>query len=211
MIFPEDVGGDFGFEEPSFDAPDPATIGLLSLGFGVAFLLLGRWLDKRGHHGAATPLSFAAIPCLAVGVIGLAPDLEAAGSGLLLVAIGLGLAYAGATVWRRGTSWIGGATAALGLAIFLGDMAGDDATTGGMLFLAGGLGLVFVGHLIGQATGEPDELVLTVATPAVATTPAPRALVAEPQKSTDDPDEPWKPPPPPPSVEGEGELPPPPT
>lgn len=88
-----DSGGDF-----SGDGFDTATIGMLSLGLGVAFLLAGRWLDRTGRHGAATPFALAALPCLFVGVLGLAPDLEAAGSGLLMVVIGLGLAYHGASV-----------------------------------------------------------------------------------------------------------------
>ena len=155
------------FDEPSFDAPDPATIGMLSLGLGIAFLVVGRWLDRKGHHGAATPFSFAAIPCLAVGVIGLADDLEMAGSGLLLVVIGLALAYGGATIWRRATSWIGGGAMALGLALFLGDMAGDNATTGGMLYIAGGIGMVFIGHLIASVIDEPDELTVTTAGPRI--------------------------------------------
>ena len=148
------------------------TIGLLSLALGVAFLLIGRGLDRRGHHGTATPFTFAAIPCLAVGVIGLADDLEAAGSGVLLALIGLGLAYNGATIWRRATTWIGGAAMALGLALFLGDMAGDSATTGGMLFIAGGIAMVFLGHLLASAIGEPDELAVTT-THAGGRTPAP--------------------------------------
>ena len=156
------LGGDFG----SPDVPDPATIGMLSLGLGAAFLLVSHWLDKRGRHGAATPLTVAALPCLFIGVVGLAPDLEAAGTGLLLVVIGLALAYHGATVWRRFSTWLGGGVTALGLAIFLGDMAGDDVTTGGMLFIAGGIGLVFAGHLIASALNEPDEMVVTLGLPA---------------------------------------------
>jgi hypothetical protein len=207
---PVDPGGDFGGDgDPfgggdsfAFDPPDPAMIGFLSLGLGAAFLLIGRWLDRSGRHGVATPFAFAAIPCLAVGVIGLADDLEAAGSGILLVLIGVALAWNGATIWRRATSWIGGATAALGLAIFLGDMAGDNATTGGMLYVAGGIGLVFVGHLIATALDEPDEMAVTTGAvaaltgaPAEPAATARRVLVAEPEYSSLD-DAAFRPPPP---------------
>jgi|GEM_PF-1875487 len=193
----DDTGGDFGGDfgvGPSFDSPDPATIGVLSLAFGVAFLLVGRRLDRNGRHGAATPFALAALPCLVVGVLGLSPDLEAAGSGLLMVVIGLGLAYHGATVWRRATTWIGGAVTALGLAIFLGDMAGDDATIGGMLFIAGGIGLVLTGHAIAAAIREPDEMEITYGLVTVAAVPtmAAEAPVMPP------PDQPqWAPPTPP--------------
>jgi hypothetical protein len=211
----EIIGGDFsgdGFG-PSFHSPDPATIGMLSLGLGVAFLVCGRLLDKGGRHGAATPFAFAALPCLTIGVIALAPDLEAAGSGLLMVAIGLALAYLGATVWRRATTWIGGGVAALGLAVFLGDMAGDSATTAGMLFIAGGIGLVFAGHAIAVALTEPHEMVVTYGLPPVPVGPARRVvpLVAEPPSDDDARDDTqWAPPPPPPPADDDPPIPPPP-
>lgn len=165
-----------------FHAPDPATIGLLSLGLGLAFLLVGRWLDQQGRPGVGTPFALAALPALAVGIIGLAPDLEAAGTGVFMVAIGLALTYHGATVWRRATNWIGGATVAAGLALFLGDMAGDDVTIGGMLFIAGGIAMVFAGHAVATATREPDELTPTRPAVGVAAGPMRRVepLLAEP-------------------------------
>ncbi len=196
-----DDSGSFGgdpFSTP--DLPDPATIGMLSLALGVAFLLIGRWLDRRGAHGTATPFAVAALPCLFVGVLGLAPDLEAAGSGLLMVLIGLGLAYHGATVGRRLTTWIGGGVMALGLAIFLGDMAGDDATVGGMLFIAGGIAMVFAGHAIAAAINEPDEMTVTVE---LVPAGAMRTVVAPPADPTPsvtppvDETQQWAPPPPP--------------
>lgn len=201
-------GGSDGF---AFDPPDPATIGMLSLGLGLAFVLIGRWLDRNGRHGAATPFAFAAVPCLAVGVTGLSEDLEAAGSGLLLVAIGVLLAWNGATIWRRATSWIGGAAAALGLAIFLGDMAGDSATTGGMLYVAGGIALVFGGHLIAQAIDEPDEMALTTGAVEAVVGAKRRVLVADPEPAAGGPpdDAAFRPLPPAPPEAGD-EIPPPP-
>jgi hypothetical protein len=187
-----------GFEPRRFDPPDPATIGALSLVFGVGFLLAARALDRRGGHGTATPFAVAAIPCLAVGVAGLADDLEGSGTGLLLTLIGLVLAWHGASVGRRATSWIGGAAMAAGLAIFLAEMAGDDATTGGMLFIAGGIVMVFGGHLLASALNEPDELAVTAGA-RVANGPM-RQVVSEPDPSpatpVEDDDEAWKPPPP---------------
>ena len=198
------TGGDAFGNGPSFDAPDPATIGILSLLFGVGFLLATRWLDRNGRHGVATPFTVAALPCLYVGVTGLAPDLEAAGSGLLLVLIGLGLAYHGATVWRRFTTWLGGATTAFGAAVFLSDMT-DDATVGGMLFIAAGIALVFAGHAIATAISEPDEMTVTVPLVA-ATVTAPASPPPAPPPAPDDSQ--WAPPaeappiPPPPGAPG---------
>jgi len=143
-----------------FHVPDPTTIGLLSLGLGIAYLLLTRWLDRRGHHGTATPFALATLPTLVVGVLALADDLEQAGTGLLLIALGFVLAHQGATVGRRATAWIGGGAAALGAAVFMSDMT-DDATIGGMLFVAAGIGLVAAGHGIATALSEPDEMAPT--------------------------------------------------
>jgi hypothetical protein len=145
-------------------------------------------------------------------VIGLSSDLDASVTGLLLVAIGLPLAYHGATVWRRATTWIGGGTAAFGLAVFLADMAGDDATIGGMLFIAGGIAMVFAGHAFAAAVREPDEMAVTapVSAPVAMRSSLVAALDANPPvpPTASDPsadDTPWMPPPadrppPPPSA-----------
>lgn len=186
------VGGGSG--GPFFDAPDPTTMGLLSLGLGIAYLLLSRRLDRRGYHGTATPCTVAAIPALVISVAFLAGELEAAGSGLLLVAIGVGLAYSGGGTQRRATTWLGGAATAVGLAIFLGDMT-DDATIGGMLFLAAGIALVLAAQALAAAIDEPDEMDPTPLAP----TPAAAGHT------------PIPPPPPAPPAPGEGtDRPPPP-
>jgi hypothetical protein len=189
------TGGDGSFDGRAgspfvshFHVPDPTTIGLLSLGLGIGYLLLTRRLDRQGHHGVATPFAFATLPTLVVGVIALADDLEQAGTGLLLVGLGLLLAHQGATVTRRATAWIGGATAASGAAVFMGDMT-DDATIGGMLFIASGIGLVAVGHAVARALSEPDEMART----AVAVADSPWAPPTEPPPRSSPPD----PPPPP--------------
>lgn len=154
--------GGFGqpFEGNGFQLPDPTTIALLSLAFGVGYLLLCRWLDRRGHHGVATPFAVATLPALATGVTFMADDLEQAGTGLLALLVGAGVAYHGATVGRRATAWVGGGTTAIGAAVFLGDMT-DDVTVLGMLYLAVGIGLVAAAHAVATALGEPDEMAVT--------------------------------------------------
>jgi hypothetical protein len=170
----------------SFDPPDPATIGLLTLGLGIAFVLVGRHLDRRGHHGTATPFALAALPTLLTGPLFLAEDLEQAGTGLLLLGIGAGLAFHGAMSHRRATAWVGGAAAAIGAAVFLGDMS-DDAMVIGMLYLAAGLGLVAGGHAVATALREPDEMEVTQPAPLAVAVPAAGA-------GTDDHSA-WEPPP----------------
>ncbi|MGE0796459.1 MAG: hypothetical protein AB7O29_14095 [Acidimicrobiia bacterium] len=147
-----------GFDGVSSSGPDPSTIGILSLVVGVAFVVIGRILDRSGRVGTATPFAFAAFPTLTVGILSLAPDLETAGTGLLVLVVGAALAYHGATVGRRATTWAGGAATALGAAVFMVDMT-DDATIGGLLWLAAGLALVAAGHAASVMLGETDELV----------------------------------------------------
>ncbi len=178
---------------PTFHMPDPTTIGLLSLGLGVAYLLGCRWLDTRGHAGAATPFAFATLPTLAAGATSLADDLEQAGTGLLIMVLGGALAWHGASSGRRITAWLGGGAAAAGAAIFLADMT-DDATVGGMLFVAAGIGLVAAGHAIAVALAEADEMTITPSRVPALVTPA----VAAPSAPSPDVDDTsvWAPPPP---------------
>jgi hypothetical protein len=191
-------GGGFGdpfgpgsFSQPS--VPDPTTVGALSLLLGVAYLVVGRQLDRSGRAGIGTPFAVAVIPCLVVGVIALADDLQQVGTGLLMVVLGAGVAAHAATVGRRLTTWVGGATVAAGLAILLGDMT-DDATIGGMLYLAAGVGVVAVAHFAAQALSEPDETV-----PGPSTFGGPRTPAASPvpvPSTSPAPDQTWAPRPP---------------
>lgn len=179
-----------GFEGATIDVPDPTTIALLSLAFGLGYLVACRWLDRRGHHGTATPFALATLPTLFVGVVAMVDELEQAGTGLLALLVGAALAYHGATVGRRATAWVGGGATALGAAVFLGDMT-DDATVGGMLYLAAGIGLVAAAHAVAAALNEPDEMaVIGIATRQA----APVALAATPPGGPG----PIPPPPPPP-------------
>lgn len=193
----EDVavdGGPFGMG--TFDPPDPTTMGVLSLVLGLAYLFATRRLDGRRLHGSATPFAAATVPVLVTVPFLLADELEAAGTGLLVMALGAAVAVVGSSVHRRGLTWLGGAGVAIGAATFLGDMT-DDATIGGMLFLAAGIGLVFAGHAWAAARDEPDEMLVT--SPAAAEVLAP-AITAPAEVAADDaPDHSaWAPPPPPP-------------
>ncbi|MGQ0830633.1 MAG: hypothetical protein ACT4OV_03050 [Microthrixaceae bacterium] len=196
--------GGTGMDGPMFDMPDPTTLGLLSIALGIAFLVMCRWLDTRGHHGAATPFAFATLPTLYTGATFLVDDLEQAGTGLLVMVLGGALAWHGASLGRRITTWTGGAAGAIGAAVFLGDMT-DDATVGGMLFIAAGIGLVAAGHAVATALGEADEMTVTVGPGAVAVTTVPAPPSAPPPVDhtsqwappPSDPPPPPTPPPPP--------------
>jgi hypothetical protein len=151
--------GTFGpgsFAEPS--VPDATTVGLISLLFGIAYLVVGRRMDRTGRFGVGTPFAVATIPCLLLAVTSLADDLDVGGTGMLLITLGALLAWHGATVGRRLTTWVGGAGVAIGVATLLSDVS-DSAMVIGMLYLAAGIGTVAVAHAVGQALSEPAETV----------------------------------------------------
>ena len=143
-----------------FDAFDPATAGFLSLAIGVGFVLLSRRLDRQGFAGAATPLLVAAVPALQSAVFLLADELEAAGTGLLVIAIGVGLLVHGASVGRRATTWVGALLASGGVVPIVVD-ATDDAGVVGVLLLFAGAGFVALATLWHQQGREADEMAVS--------------------------------------------------
>lgn len=155
FVFDETGGFDDG---PGF--PDPTTIGMISLLVGLAYLFAVRAFDRSGRHGLATPFAAVSLPVLITAPPFLAGELEAAGTGLLTMALGAAVMLMTAPAGRRASTWVGGGAVALGAAVFLGDMT-DDATVGGMLYLAAGIALVFAGHLWATSRNEPDEMVIT--------------------------------------------------
>jgi hypothetical protein len=145
---------------PGFGLPDPTNIALLSLAIGVVYLAVCRRLDRTGYDGAATSFAAVALPCLAVGVVFMAPDLHVAGAAALGVIVGLGLTHQGATLRRRATTWVGAGTAAISAAVLLGDVVGSVVVAGG-LFAVAGIVLVVASQLFVDRFGEPDELLVT--------------------------------------------------
>ena len=157
-----DEGYEDGFESGGFGGPElpsVVTIGVLSLLFGAGFLLLSRHLDRRGYPGAATPLLVAALVALVVGANFLGSDLGTAGGSFLYLGLGVALAAHGADAGRRATCWVGAVVAGTGV-VNLATEAGDSATTVGIALLCLGAATVVVAHLVADASGEPDELVL---------------------------------------------------
>ena len=151
----------FAYSDSGFlgapDLPDPTSVGIMSLALGIGFVVLSRRFDRRGYGGAATPLLVAAFPALYVGMTFVTSDLEPAGSGLLGIAIGVGLSWHGSTVGRRATTWIGAILAVSGVIPIVLDLSSSPALVG-VLFLLTGCGSVFGAHVLAQHPSQLDEM-----------------------------------------------------
>lgn len=153
-------GGTFDGGGASVDAmPDPSTIGAISLLFAGTYLLAVGLADRRGLFGTATPFLFASLVTLFVGVFALADDLEATGTGIVLVLVGLGLAVFGAGTGRRGTTWLGGGAVFSGATTIVGDLAGERAQVFGLVTVVVGVAVIALAAAGATAWQEPDETV----------------------------------------------------
>lgn len=148
-----------GFGGTGFQAPDPGTIGVISLMFGAAYLVAAFGLDRLGGRGFATPCLAVGVVALGVGYVALAEDLELMGTGVLVTATGSVVAYFGAWGVRRGTAWLGAAAVGLGLVLIVADITEDSSLiTIGVVFLLVGVALVALAHSLAQGWREPSEL-----------------------------------------------------
>jgi len=162
-------------------APDPHTLGSITLVLAVASLVAGAVLDRRGRAGMATPFMFVGLVQLAIGVALFSDDLKEPGEGLAAVLLGLAVIWMGALAGRRLTTWTGAAAVWLGVVLLIDDVVGDSATVVGVVAMVSGVALVAVAHVVSSAWREPDEV-----------TPGPSQFSYK-GGST----QPWGPPPPP--------------
>jgi hypothetical protein len=122
---------------------DVGTAGFASLALGAGYLAAALVLDRRRRSGVATPFVAVGIPALAVGLAVTGADAGAVPAGLLAVAAGGALCWAGAATGRRLSAWAGAAGAAAGVVVLVDRIdAGDDPVVGGALALAAGAALV---------------------------------------------------------------------
>lgn len=149
---------DESFGPDGFDAPDPTTMGALTLGIAGLVVWLGHRADQRGAHGRAVALAAPPIVMVPVGVLLLATELEETGTGLALVALGVALCASGARRGRRATTWAGALFVYNGAGVLLDQVAPDSATGIGVAAMLAGAGIVFLGDLLANALHEPDEL-----------------------------------------------------
>jgi hypothetical protein len=157
------VQGDFSFDpfgqgDGNAFGTSFSDLGVVSLGFGIVYLLVTFPLERRGYHGMVTPFVPAGIVALVAGVALLSPDLEANGTGVLLVALGIGLALVGAIGWqRRFSMWLGGIGVFVGASTLLGNNIDDSATALAIAAIAVGIGVVALAYAVAQQWNEPPE------------------------------------------------------
>ena len=154
---PSGFGSTGGLGSGSGFGSDFATVGALSIGIGVAYLLLSRHFDRTGRRGMSTPFVAVGLLAFVEGVGYLAIDLHLRAGGGLVIVAGLGLALFGGLVGRRFTTWLGAFGALVGTAlVLLPDV--DSATSAGFVLIAGGLAIVAVAHVLAVRLDEPDEM-----------------------------------------------------
>ncbi|HKA83566.1 MAG TPA: hypothetical protein VKD21_06870 [Acidimicrobiales bacterium] len=139
--------------------PDPTTLGIISLLFGVAYLVCARLLDRRGFAGTATPFVVASLAAIAGGIALLGEDIEAAGAGAASVVAGLVVAWFGARSGRRGSTVIGAGGVALGIVLIIADaMQESSPTRVGIALLAVGAAVALGAQIMHLQTGESPQM-----------------------------------------------------
>jgi hypothetical protein len=149
------VGSAFDEESVTFD---PSSLGVMSLVVGIAYYLAAMFLDRRGYRGMAMPFVGAGLAASAVGIVHLASDLEAIGTGLVLIAMGSVLGTYGAMRGRRVTTWAWSGAAGLGVLVILVELFRDTVSGFGVTAIVLGAGVVLIGHLVADGFAEPSEM-----------------------------------------------------
>lgn len=145
-------------DAPAPELPDPTNLGIIALLFGTAYVVGSFVLSRRLYAGTATPLAAIGAVSLVVGALFLSDDLKEVGTGLLLAAIGLGVAFVGASSARRFTTWFGAIAFGLGVAVLVGKATdGTSARVGSFVFLVVGAAVVAAAHVATARLGEPAE------------------------------------------------------
>ena len=175
-VFGEELG-DPGFDEeldPELDqeledefgvspaqtgpSADATTIGWVSVVVGAAYLALSRRFDKRRLGGTATPFVVAGHLALITGIVALADDLDASGTGIAFVLAGVVVARLGAVGGRRLTTIIGAVEIGGGALLVLGDAMEESSPTsfGTALFVLGAA-IAALAQVLHLSTREPAQ------------------------------------------------------
>jgi hypothetical protein len=154
----EPFPGDQGVTSEA-DQPDPTTLGIISLVFGAAYLVVARLLDRRGFAGTATPFVVASLVAMPGGIALLGEDIEPAGAGAASIVAGLVVAWFGARSGRRGSTVIGAAGVALGTVLIIADAMQESSPTRiGIALLIVGAAVALGAQIMHVQTGESPQM-----------------------------------------------------
>jgi hypothetical protein len=154
---PSDVGFAGG---PGFDStggPSLHGVGGYTLLFAVVYLTAVLRLDRGDRRGVATPLTFAGVVTLVIGIALFSDDLQQSGTGFVYLVAGIGLAWLGATGGRRLTSVAGGVLVFGGASAIVSEPF-DTVTSFALAEMAAGALVVVGAHLVAILWHEPTEL-----------------------------------------------------
>lgn len=123
--------------------PETATPALVSLVFGAGYLVGAFALDRSGLGGTATAFLGVGIAATSLGVVLAGVGRDPAVVGGLLLTAGLLLAFIGAVLTRRLSTWLGAAAATIGAALLLARPF-EDSAEGAAIAVLAGVGVVVV-------------------------------------------------------------------
>jgi hypothetical protein len=155
LLAPSDLFGNPGA------GADWTTVSVLCLVFGLAYYAAAFVLDRVGRPGPGAALAVAGFLATTSGASAAAVNLPAVGVGVLLIVLGLILAYFGSCGRRRFTTWAWSTGAAVGITVIIAKLAGQNSAAAGVALILSGAVVVVAGHLLTGVLHEPDELTPT--------------------------------------------------
>jgi hypothetical protein len=155
LFAPQDLFGGSGA------GPDWTTVSVLCLVFGLGYYAAVFVLDHTGRPGPGAALAVAGFLATASGASAAAVNLPAVGLGVLLIVLGLILAYFASRSARRFTTWAWSAGVALGVSVIIGKLADQNSAAAGVALILCGAVVVLAGHVLTSALHEPDDIIPT--------------------------------------------------
>lgn len=140
---------------------DWTTVSVLCFVFGLGYYAVAFVLDRLGRSGPGAALAVAGLLATTSGAAAAAVNLPAVGVGLLLIVLGLILAYFGSRGGRRFTTWAWSAGVAVGVTVIIAKLADQNSAAAGVALILSGVVVVLAGHVLTGVLHEPDELTPT--------------------------------------------------
>jgi hypothetical protein len=155
LFAPSDLFGRAG------SGPDWTTVAVLSLFFGLGYYAVAFLLDRLARPGPGAALAVGGFLATATGSAAAAVNLHAIGTGILLIVLGLILAYFGSRGLRRFTTWAWSAGVGLGVTVIIAKLADQNSAAAGVGLILSGAVVVLAGQVLTAVLHEPDELTPT--------------------------------------------------